>query len=273
MAHGTDPAFPLYASDFLTDSRLWQIDPADGFSLVRLWAFLWKEGPQPLETIVAAAGLLRCDAATAARLAREWTEADSTGRRLSPRLEAEREERVALREKRIAAGRKGGRSKGRPSPPPDQSPSSAQANAKQSASKREAPCFDSASSNGEARLKPSASASASVHGRRGLPVVVPPTQGQEPGGRSGANLVPYAVQEPGRVADPPDPPAPSEGGDEVQACEEGREGTATAPSPRKVPIHLRARGRRTGSALEFLDGRRRMDQDQQTETTTTGDQP
>jgi hypothetical protein len=113
MAHGKDPAFPLYASDFLTDSRMWTIDQAEGFSLVRLWSFLWMEGPQTMDAIRSAAPMLRCDPDTAQRLAEEFTDEDDDGNRYSKRMEAERAERIELRERRKEAGRRGAKKRWR----------------------------------------------------------------------------------------------------------------------------------------------------------------
>lgn len=111
MAGGKDPAFPLYAQDWLTDDRLAVADLADLGRLVCLWSWLWLHGPQTMARLRAVAHLMRSTADEVESLAREWLTEGPDGCWSSLRLEAERAERIAIRKQRAEAGRSSGASR------------------------------------------------------------------------------------------------------------------------------------------------------------------
>ena len=111
MARDRDPAFPLYARDWLADRKVRRATHAQRAVLVDLWALAWEEGclPDDLDELA-----YRCGTPTDpaprqtvpdvldeffVRSVSDWP---------SLRLEREREGRAALRAKRAAAGRIGG---------------------------------------------------------------------------------------------------------------------------------------------------------------------
>jgi uncharacterized protein YdaU (DUF1376 family) len=106
MAGGKDPAFPLYAADWLTDDRLAVASLEELGALVCLWSFLWLHGPQSMDRLRAASHVFRATPDEAESLAREWLTEGDDGRWFSKRLEAEREERRQIRRQRSEAGKR-----------------------------------------------------------------------------------------------------------------------------------------------------------------------
>lgn len=166
MAHGKDPALPLYAMEWRTDMRVRMLDRGLRALLMDLWALSWTEGRLP-DDPESLSRMVDGTADEVRDLLGRFFKRSGSGW-ISVRLEAEREERAELRRKRAEAGQAGGRKRrdkgggagGDDDGHDGRSKDSGQANGKQAGSKLEAN-GKQLGSNGQAKAKPSASASAS----------------------------------------------------------------------------------------------------------------
>lgn len=108
MARGTkDPAFPLYARDWLTSRSVRRLSRSLRSVLVDLWCLQWLDGPLP-DDVEWIAEEVRATRAEVAAVLESFFDRTASGY-TSKRLEKERAEREELRRKRADAGQRGGR--------------------------------------------------------------------------------------------------------------------------------------------------------------------
>lgn len=241
MAHGKDPAWSFYSSDYLLDPDVLAIDPAHEGALVRMWSVLWLHGPMPIDRLRTFAPMLRCKPCLVDELAERFLVRDKAGNLFSERMEAERSERAERRDKLRESGRRGG--KATAAKRSGRQPSGDKPGRKGRCSKATS---DAAPTHGAASLKPSVS--------------VPVPEGNP----SDVSRTPDP--------DPHDPSAPHPptnangvpGGSErrLDGCrtepvsQEARESPVTASRGEKVPTHHPPRELATGSRTGASESKR-----------------
>lgn len=106
MAKGRDPSFPFYPDDWIRDSKVQSLPRELRGCLLGIWSIAWMEGPIPEDRISGVARLIDATIEETRTLLGKFFIQTEAGW-VSPRLEAEREQRVEKRAKQTERARRG----------------------------------------------------------------------------------------------------------------------------------------------------------------------